>query len=132
MDKIRTKLWLESRKTTVDVHGEIVKEIACTRGLRQGDPLSPLIFTLIVGLNMIIEKIKKGWMLGLPANKRANIMILQYADGALQFVKTNIDEAVVMKWALASFELWSGLKINFGKSQLVFLEKQDLRTNIIE
>lgn len=106
MDKIRTKLWLESRKTTVDVHGEIVKEIACTRGLRQGDPLSPLIFTLVVGLNMIIEKIKKGWMLGLPANKRANIMILQYADGALQFVKTNIDEAVVMKWALASFELW--------------------------
>lgn len=37
--------WLWSEKSIILVNGQKGKEIHCTRGLRQGDPLSSLIFT---------------------------------------------------------------------------------------
>lgn len=50
-----TKLWLELRKINVDINEEVGRKITYTRGLKEGDPLSPLIFTLVAeGLNMII------------------------------------------------------------------------------
>jgi len=49
------KVWLHSAKLSVLVNGSPGKMIKCRRGLRQGHPLSPLLFILVVdGLNCMI------------------------------------------------------------------------------
>lgn len=46
------------------MNGEPAKEIVCKRGLRQGDPLSLLLFILVVdGLNRLIKKAKDAGMI---------------------------------------------------------------------
>lgn len=51
---------LESGKTHISCNGWMGKEIKCKGGLREGDPLSPLLFTLVAdGLNTIIVKAKE-------------------------------------------------------------------------
>lgn len=40
-------IWLHSTKIFVLANGELGKEIVCKRGLRQGDPQSPLLFILV-------------------------------------------------------------------------------------
>lgn len=92
-----------------------------------------LIFTLVAErLNMMMKMVEmRGIVAGLHVNKRKSIMNLQYAVDMLIFGKTSLEQAILLKWLLCSFETWSELKINFNKSQLVFMENQDIRTNII-
>lgn len=77
-----------------------LKEIVCRRKLRQGDPLYPLLFTMVVdGLNMIIEKARDAKLIkGLPASKTTLITNLQYANNTIIFKNIIIKEAVIWKW----------------------------------
>lgn len=53
--------WLHLAKTQITLNGEGGKEIKCRRGLRHGDSLSPLLFTLVSnGLNKLLNKANKG------------------------------------------------------------------------
>jgi len=68
-------LWLRSTKVAIMVNGTRAKEIACKKGLRQGDSLS-LIFVLIVdGLNHMIAKCRKGVLKRLGCRDKANAVI---------------------------------------------------------
>lgn len=51
----------------------------------------------------------------------ASYINLQYADETLIFGKTDVKEALVIKYTLCCFEAWSGLKINFSKNFIVCL-----------
>lgn len=51
----------------------------------------------------------------------ATYINLQYADDTFTFGTDNIESAVVMKWLLCCFKVWSGLKISFHKSSLVLM-----------
>lgn len=57
------KNWLMPAKFIVLVSKESCKEIACKRGLRWGDPLSPLLFVQVAtDLNNLLRKQKRqGW-----------------------------------------------------------------------
>lgn len=44
------------------------------------------------------------------------------------FGRVDIREAFAWKWILHIFELWSGLKINYEKSQIYFMGEQMLIT----
>ncbi|KAL7195785.1 hypothetical protein ACSBR1_035923 [Camellia fascicularis] len=88
-------------------------------GLRQGDPLSPFLFNLVVkGLNILIQWAKclnliKGVDLG---GSGLTLSHLQFADDTLMFCNPNWDEITNLKRILSCFELISGLKINYQKS----------------
>jgi len=44
--------------------------------------------------------------------------ILQYADGTIIFIDHDLEQAKNLKLLLCAFELLSGLKINFQKSEI--------------
>ena len=91
------------------------------KGLRQGDPLSPMLFNIVVDmLAILIERAKTdGQIAGVvPHLVDGGLSILQYADDTILFMEHDIEKAMNLKLILSAFEQLSGLKINFHKSEL--------------
>ena len=92
------------------------------RGLRQGDPLSPFLFNVVVeGLAELVQKARilgfyKGVNVG---NEGLSISHLQFARDTLFFCEAKEDQIINVKCILRCFEICSGLKINFSKSCLI-------------
>ena len=92
------------------------------KGVRQGDPASPMIFNLVADVfSRTLNKASKNKMLSGLTNKifPQGIIGVQYADDTLLFLENNIESAKNIKWLLACFEQMSGLRINFHKCHLV-------------
>jgi hypothetical protein len=88
------------------------------KGLRQGDPLFPLLFNLIayVFSRMLMKAARKNLISGLlPQVMDGGVVSLQYADDTLLFLEDNIEKAQTLKWLLDCFEKMSGMKINYNK-----------------
>ncbi|GKA33991.1 putative RNA-directed DNA polymerase, eukaryota, reverse transcriptase zinc-binding domain protein [Tanacetum coccineum] len=89
------------------------------RGLRQGAPLSPFLFLLIVeALKIsILKACNKGLYKGIfLAGGNDNLSFLQYADGVLFFRKWSRSNANTLILILKCFE--EGLKVNLAKSRM--------------
>ena len=88
------------------------------KGLRQGDPLSPILINIVADmLAIILNKAKQeGLIRGIiPHLIDDGLSILHYADDTV-FLDHNIDIAKNMKLLPSVFEQLSGLKINYHKS----------------
>jgi hypothetical protein len=73
------------------------------KGLRQGDPLSPILFNIVVNmLAILIQRAKDdGQVCGLiPHLVEGSVSILQYADDTIIFMDYNLDKALNMKHIL--------------------------------
>jgi len=93
------------------------------QGLRQGDPLSPIIFNLVADmLAVLIERSTKlDHFRGLvPHLVEGGLSIVQYADDTILFMEDDLDKAKNPKTVLYAFKKLSGLKINFHKSELFY------------
>ena len=91
------------------------------KGLRQGDPMSPILFNIVVDmLAILIARAKEaGQVEGvLPHLVQDGLSILQYADDTVIFMSHDVERARNMKLILSTFEQLSGLKINFHKSEI--------------
>jgi len=107
----------------IKVNDDVGKYFQTKKGLRQRDPLSPLLFNLVADmLAILIERAKQdGQILGLvPHLVDGGISILQYADDTIIFMEHNFEQAKNMKLLLTMFEQLFGLKINFHKSELFY------------
>ena len=101
------RLWLQPSKVACLINGIQGREFVCKRGLRQGDPRSPLIFVLVAtGLRHMISKCQKmGLVKGLGCRDETNAVInLQYADDTLIVRKDCLIQAFVLKWVLFCYE----------------------------
>jgi hypothetical protein len=91
------------------------------KGLRQGDPVSPILFNIVADMLVIlIERAKSdGQIEGvIPHLVDGGLSILQYVDDTILFMEHDLKKAQNLKLILASFEQLLGLKINFYKSGL--------------
>ena len=92
------------------------------RGVRQGDPISPLLFnfTADVFTKMLIKAANGGLITGLLHGfNRTGVVSMQYADDTLLFLQNDRSRALNLKWLLSCFEQLSGMRINFHKCDLV-------------
>ena len=110
---------LKSATISVLVNGSPLAEFSPQRGLKQGDPLAPLLFNIVVeGLNGLMrEAVEKNLFRGfLVGRNNVEISILQYANATIFFGEASMKNVKAIKVILRSFELVSGLKINSVKS----------------
>jgi hypothetical protein len=92
------------------------------KGLRQGDPLSLLLFNFLADVftRMLVKVAQKKLISGLLQMYRdGGVFSLQYTDDTLLFIKNDVRQAHNLKWLLSIFEHLSGMRINFNKSDLV-------------
>ncbi|KAL0288904.1 UNVERIFIED_CONTAM: hypothetical protein Sradi_7086900, partial [Sesamum radiatum] len=120
-------VWVEQCITTasfsISLNGTIHGFFTSTRGLRQGDPISPYLFVLVMeSLHLLIKhKIQNDgnfqhhWRC-----KELGIINLCFADDLLLFCKADIHSATVLHDILQNFGVLSGLHANAQKSQVLF------------
>ena len=105
----------------IKVNDDIGHYFQTVKGLRQGDPLSPILFNLVADmLAVLISRAKEDGQIGglVPHLVEGGVSILQYADDTILFLEHDLAKAVNMKLILSFFEQLSGLKINFHKSEI--------------
>ncbi|XP_050212856.1 uncharacterized protein LOC126664492 [Mercurialis annua] len=121
-----------SAQLSVLINGSPSKNFNMGRGVRQGDPISPMLFVLAVeGLKAIFSNANHlGLIDGIHVGNYAEpISILQFADDTLLFIPNNLEMVRNLLRILRCFELISGLQINFQKSAIVGLNVDDASLN---
>lgn len=102
------------------------------KGLRQGDPLSLILFNIVVDMfAVMVERAKEdGHVEGVvPHLVDGGLSILQYADDTILFMDHDLEKAKNLKLILSDFEQLRGLKSISIKSELFcFGEAQDVAT----
>lgn len=114
-----------SVRYSVRFNGNLLEPFSPTRGLRQGDPLSPYLFLLVAyGLSNAIEKyIVDGRIQPLKVCRRApGISHLLFANDSLLFFKAEPEQAVRVKEILHLYECSTGQLINLAKCSLLVSE----------
>lgn len=105
------------------VNGEPEGYIVPSRGIRQGDPLSPYLFILCVeGLSaMITRSTSEGLINGITVCPGAPVIHhLLFADDSFLFGEASEHECISFRTILNVYERASGQKINLQKSSVVF------------
>ncbi|CAN0918247.1 LINE-1 retrotransposable element ORF2 protein [Linum grandiflorum] len=119
--------WIRSCVTTVtysiNFNGRRCGYFKPSRGLRQGDPLSPLLFAICSeGLSrLLFSAVVSGTLKGIKIGRNApQISHLFFADDSFRFLEINQAAIRTLKDLFLKFQLFFGQKINFGKSAIFF------------
>lgn len=102
--------------------GNKLSAFSSTKGLRQGDPLSPLLFVICMDtLSRAISTATDNYSwkpVKLSRNGTA-ISHIFFADDIILFSKAHLSQVNLMKRVLDSFVSLSGLRVNYNKSRAV-------------
>ena len=104
-------------------NGKLCEPVFLRRGVRQGCPLSSLLYILVSEvLSTQIRNCPDIVGFRLPGAGGLNYKISQYADHATNFVKTE-RSLFHLLWVVHIYEQGSGAKLNTAKSEAMWLGK---------
>ncbi|WVZ89203.1 hypothetical protein U9M48_035635, partial [Paspalum notatum var. saurae] len=109
------KTFISSDSVAVNVNDDVGHYFQTKKGLQQADPLSPLLFNIMVDmLKVFISRAKLDEQLEgvIPHLVDGGLSTLQYADDTILFMDHDLVKPHNMKLLLSVFEQASGLKIN--------------------
>ena len=126
---VKWRRWIKACISTahfsIIVNNSPVGFFGSSHELRQGDPLSPLLFLLIMEvLSRILKKTEdcgllRGFHVG-PSNPiGVRISHFLFADDTILFCDASRDQLLSIRLALTCFQVFTGLKVNMGKSEIV-------------
>jgi hypothetical protein len=110
------------------------KTFHCRRGVRQGDPLSPLLCVLAADfLQSLVNKAKDSGLLKLPIplNNTQDFPIIQYVDDTLIILEGDPRQLHFLKSLLNQFSESTGLKVNFSKSLMFPINVSEGRFDLL-
>ncbi|XP_062116082.1 uncharacterized protein LOC133830168 [Humulus lupulus] len=102
------------------MNGSIHGHFQGAKGLRQGDPISPLLFVMVMDyLTRLLLKasMEKGFRFH-PLFKSLKLVSLCFADDLLLFCKATPRSVMILQQAFNDFTMSSGLSINQSKSRM--------------
>ena len=121
--------WMKACITTVRflvlINGSPAGFFSSSRGLLQGDPLSPLLFLFVMEvLSRLLRRTEVGGFLrGFQASPNArgvlHISHLLFADDTILFCDASREQLLYIRIVLIFFEAITGVKVNVGKSETV-------------
>ncbi|RVX12865.1 LINE-1 retrotransposable element ORF2 protein [Vitis vinifera] len=103
------------------VNGNAKGWVKASRGLRQDDPLSPFLFTIVADVlsRMLLKAEERNVLEGFRVGRnRIRVSHLQFADDTIFFSSTREEDMMTLKNVLLVFEHISGLKVNLDKSNI--------------
>jgi hypothetical protein len=119
---IPTTNWIMACVTSTNyvilINGEPTNFFNSNRGLRQGCPMSPLLFILMMeGLSLALNKEKdEGLITGIKVSRMINILHLLFVDDILIMSRATLSDWMVIQDILQNFCKASGMIINVQKS----------------
>ena len=135
------KACVTSVRFSVLVNGSPEGFFGSSHGLRQGDPLSPLLFLLIMEvLSRLLKKTEecnliRGFHVGSVNFVGVRISCLLFADDTILFCDASREQLLSIRLVLSCFQAFTGLKVNVGKSEIVPVREVnnlDALTNILQ
>lgn len=111
---------LASSQSRIVINGEHSEYFTHKRGLRQGDPISPMLFIIAVDVFQRMIHVANN-LLHEPLSGRCSqpIYALQYADDTAVIANASARTLITFKLVLRMFSNISGLKVNYEKSSFV-------------
>ncbi|GMJ02965.1 hypothetical protein HRI_003965700 [Hibiscus trionum] len=115
------RMCIATARVVVLVNGQPTNSFPISRGLRQGCPLSPMLFNLVGEALSVL--IRKGMAIKIVEGIRmgdSNLVIshLQFADDLVLFSMAKEEKVRNIKRVLRIFEIVSGLKLNMKKTKI--------------
>jgi hypothetical protein len=123
---------LSTSSTRILLNGELGELIQHQRGLRQGDPLSPMLFILAMDvLNSLFVKAQEEGLLQPLSTRVEGQRLSLYADDVALFIKPVEDELLLTRDILTIFGEAFGLETNLQKSNIVPIRCEEIPSTVI-
>ena len=105
------KSFISGGSIAINVNDEVGPFFQTKKGLRQGDPLSPILFNLVADMLALFinqEKTENQLRGVVPHLVEGRISILQYADDTILFLEHNLEHAQNMKQSFVPLNCYRG------------------------
>ncbi|KAL5537608.1 hypothetical protein UlMin_044784 [Ulmus minor] len=123
---------ISSANFSIMINGKPRGRFGASRGLRQGDPLSPFLFILVADIlgRMMDKAVMIGEVKGFKIGReKVEVSHLQFADDTLFLLEPDKGNIKKVNTILKFFSMCLGLKINMNKSSLagISLAEEEVR-----